>query len=370
MFCFILRLMNIIQLVPSLDPSDGVGNYAILLAKALNSNAGLPNQMVVASSVGSGDASCGLPVSVLASRSPEALAATLSRASGTGGVLIAHLSHYGFATRGTPFWLVRGIERWINRRPAVRLVVMFHELYAFGPPWRSSFWLLPVQKWITRRFLEICNAAVTSTERYETALLNWRPNVALRRLPIFSLVGEPAFVSPPTDRANVAVVFGRAGVEDWLYARRASDLAELVTKLNIERIIDIGPRSRPVPAMIGHVAVEVRGVLPADSISNILQDARYGFTAYPSDLLGKSSSFAAYAAHGVLPILLLGNTRENPGREPLFLCEKALRSFSPEQSIIFQARLKDWYGSHSITKQSKIWKDLILSLGIKAACAS
>jgi hypothetical protein len=354
--------MNIVHLVPSLDPCDGVGNYATLLAKALYSHTGILNRIIVARS---GDRNSGFPVMVLASRTPEAVAAALSGDCDRGDVLIAHLSHYGFATRGTPFWLVRGIERWINRRPAVRLIVMFHELYAFGPPWRSSFWLLPVQKWITRRFLEICDSAVTTTERYETALLNWRPNVALRRLPIFSLVGEPAFVSPPTDRANVAVVFGRAGVEDWLYDRRASDLAELVTKLNIQRIIDIGPRSRPVPAMIGHVAVEVRGVLPADGISNILQDARYGLIAYPSDFLGKSSTFAAYAAHGVLPILLWRNTRGNPGQEPLFLGDEGLRSFSPEQSLVFQARLRDWYASHSITTQSKIWEDLIVSLGIK-----
>ena len=355
--------MNITHLVPRLDPSDGVGNYATLLAESLYSHTGILNRMIVARS---GDRNLGLPVTVLASRTPEAVAAALSGDCDRGGVLIAHLSHYGFAPRGTPFWLVRGIERWIDRRPAVRLIVMFHELYAFGPPWRSSFWLLPVQKWITRRFLEICDSAVTTTERYETALLNWRPNVALRRLPIFSLVGEPAVVSPPTDRANVAVVFGRAGVEDWLYGRRASDLAELVTKLNIERIIDIGPRSRPVPAMIGHVPVKVRGVLPANSISNILQDARYGLIAYPSDLLGKSSTFAAYAAHGVLPILLWRNTRKNPGQEPLFLDDKALRSFSPEQSLVCQARLRDWYASHSITNQSKVWKDLIVSLGIKA----
>ena len=362
--------MNIIHLVPNLDPSDGVGNYATLLAKALNSNAGIPNQMVVASSGGPSDRSCGFPVRVLSSRRPEALATALSHASATGSVLIAHLSHYGFAERGTPFWLVRGLERWIRLRPAARLIVMFHELYATGPPWRSSFWLSPVQRGITRRLLELCDSAITTTPRYETALLRWRPNVLLRRLPMFSTVGEPAFVSPPADRGNVAVVFGRAGVEDRLYGRMASRLAEIVTTLDIERIIDIGPRSRPVSATIGHVPVELCGLLPADGVSKILKDARYGFIAYPPDLLGKSSTFAAYAAHGVLPILLWPNTRENPGQEPLFLCDKALRSFSPARSLVFQASLKDWYGSHSITNQSKIWEDLILSLGIKAACAS
>ena len=38
-----------------------------------------------------------------------------------------------------------------------------------------------------------------------------------------------------------------------------------------------------------------------------------------TDLLGKSNTFAAYAAHGVLPILLGRNTRRNPGQEPFFL---------------------------------------------------
>jgi hypothetical protein len=34
-------------------------------------------------------------------------------------------------------------------------------------------------------------------------------------------------------------------------------------------------------------------------------------------------------------------------------------------SLVLQARLKDWY-AHSITNQSKIWEDLIVSLDIKA----
>ena len=352
--------MNIIHLVPSLDPSDGVGHYATVLAKALNSHLGISNRMVEARFVG--DRSRGFLVRALASRRPEALAVALSHGSATGGVLITHLSHYGFAKRGNPVWLVRGLERWIRLRPAARLIVMFHELYATGPPWRSSFWLSPVQRWITRRLLELCDFAVTTTQRYETTLLRWRPKVLLRRLPMFSTVGEPALNSRPADRANVAVIFGRVGIEDQLYGKMASPLAEIVTALNIERIIDIGPRSRPVPAMIGQAPVELYGFLPADSVSNILKGARYGFIAYPPHLLEKSSIFAAYAAHGVLPIVLWRNTRQNQGQEPLFLGDHEIRSFSSEQSFLFQTRLRDWYGSHSISKHSKIWEDLILDL--------
>ena len=356
--------MNIVHLVPSLDPSDGVGNYATLLAKALYSHTGISNQIIVDRS---DHRNCGLPVIALASRTPEATAAALSVASDSGSVLIAHLSHYGFATRGTPFWLLRGIERWMRLHPTVRLIVMFHELYAFGPPWRSSFWLSPVQKWITRRFLELCESAVTTTERYETALLTWRPNVMLRRLPNFSTVGEPGCVSPPTDRANVAVVFGRAGVEDWVYGRMWSEFAEILGRVNVQRLIDIGPRSRPVPTMVGHVPVEVRGVLPPDIISNILQDARYGLIAYPSDLLGKSSTFAAYAAHGVIPLILCPNGR-TPSGETLFLCNEAIRSLGPKESVDLQAGLVEWYRAHSISNQTKTWEDLIRHADIGGQC--
>ena len=353
--------MNIVHIVPSLDPSEAVGNYAILLAKALHVQTQIPNRMVLARS---SDTNCGFPVMVLSPHTPEAVAAALTDECDSNGVVIAHLSHYGFATRGTPFWLLRGVERWISLRPPGRLIVVFHELYALGPPWSSSFWLSPLQKWITRRFLEICDFAVTTTERYETALLNWRPNAALRRLPVFSLVGEPAFVLPAADRASVAVVFGSTGVEDRLYGRMASTLVEIITKLNIERIIDIGPRLRAVPAMIGQVPVEVLGALPADCISKILQDARYGLIAYPSDMLEKSTIFAAYAAHGVIPLLLWPNTRV-PDKEALFLCNEAIRSLSPGESLILQARLTAWYRAHSTAHQIKAWEDLIREVQVR-----
>jgi hypothetical protein len=54
--------------------------------------------------------------------------------------VLLHFSGYGYARRGLCRWLVDGLTRWKAAGAQRRVVTMFHEVYASGPIWRSSFW--------------------------------------------------------------------------------------------------------------------------------------------------------------------------------------------------------------------------------------
>ena len=74
--------------------------------------------------------------------------------------VVLQLSGYGFDKRGAPLWLLKEIEG--RRRHIKSFGVFFHELYAFGPPWSSSFWLSPVQRHIACRLAVLSDFWMTS----------------------------------------------------------------------------------------------------------------------------------------------------------------------------------------------------------------
>src|SRR5262249_54091307 len=114
---------------------------------------------------------------------------------------------------------------------------------------------------------------------------------------------EPDGVLPLGARRPSAVVFGLAGVEDRLFRDIRPQLERAIVSLEVEEITDIGPRFQAPPTSLAGAPVTSRGTLPPSAISELLQQARFGFIAYPFDVLGKSGVFAAYAAHGTIPVV-------------------------------------------------------------------
>ena len=102
------------------------------------------------------DGRCGSDSARVESRSPAQVLAALEGLRGawqegeTQRVLL-HYANYGYAPRGCPFWLIEGLGRWKKRNPRSQLAVMFHELYASASPWRSAFWLSPIQRRLASR---------------------------------------------------------------------------------------------------------------------------------------------------------------------------------------------------------------------------
>ena len=124
--------------------------------------------------------------------------------------VLLHYSGYGYAPRGAPFWLVESLERWKKFRAHHRLIVMFHETWASGLPWQSSFWLSPLQRRCVARIARLADAVVTNTSYYRSRLeLLLRPGTPIQVQPIFSNIGEPDAVPAFAERESVCVLFGR-----------------------------------------------------------------------------------------------------------------------------------------------------------------
>ena len=235
---------------------------------------------------------------------------SISARTSAAGVLL-HFSGYGYQKRGVPFWLVHGLRAWRRRAKGLPLFTVFHELYATGRPWESAFWASPVQKWIARSILGLSSAAITPTHLYRKQLLRWdgRGATEIACMPVFSNIGEPGCGPLFRARPATAAVLGLAGVEDRLYGRYRQQLERVVAAMGIEKVFDIGPRLSPAPRILAGVPVISKGVLPQHAISEILHHARFGLIAYPVDVIGKSGVFAAYVAHGVIPIVFCERRR-------------------------------------------------------------
>lgn len=217
-----------------------------------------------------------------------------------GCVILLHFSGYGYARRGLCGWLV---DELVAARaalgPRLRIAVMFHELFASGPPWRSAFWLSPWQAHIAARLARLADVLWTNSEhhaRWIRRVTGGARPVHVR--PVFSTVGEPADPPPLAERRPWVVVFGSLSTR-----RRAFDALRgregQLRRLGVEELVEVGygGSAGPIGLSCRHV-----GALPPAALTRLLRNARFGLIEYPSIHLGKSGVFAAYAAHGCVAI--------------------------------------------------------------------
>jgi len=225
----------------------------------------------------------------------------------TGNCLL-HYSGYGYAKRGAPLWLLNKLQ---TDRPHIKnLGIFFHELYAYGPPWRSSFWLSPAQRHISRRLAEMSDFWITNREASALWLRRFAGDKPQAVLPVFSNVGEMPFYSP--GRSPNIIVFGGAVLRQATYRATGESLFSWAHAQGIT-IHDIGPPidDPATSASLRRTGVVLHGRLEPAEVSKQLSDALFGILAYPADSVAKSGVFAAYCAHGVCPILL--SKRYEPG---------------------------------------------------------
>jgi hypothetical protein len=352
---------TMIQVVPrrAAEP-NGLADYALALARALRIYEGANS--VFLSGTPSADA---MPVEdewktvCVPKRGAQILADTIQSLSAEtkARAVVLHLSGYGYQKRGVPLWLVRGLQIWSRRAGRVPLLTIFHELYATGRPWQSAFWVSSLQKQIARSILNLSSAAITPTDLYRKRLSEWRDRDATKiaAMPVFSNVGEPGCGPAPCARPAAAVVFGLAGVEDYVFGIYRSEIERIISTLGVEKIFDVGPRLSAMPRTLAGAPVISKGVLPQGAVSELLQRARFGFVAYPLDFIAKSGVFAAYAAHGVVPIVLSEKQGAADGLQPSrhFLDGLRLETGAGAQDLaVIQRELFTWYKSHSLNVQA------------------
>jgi hypothetical protein len=332
-------MSGLVQIVPGgNEPAEALFQSAALLARALS-----PARSVESPGVVGGSDRGGLRSALAAARA--------------GDTVLLHYVGYGYAPRGAPLWLAGLLERWRRGGSGRRLLVHFHEVAASGPPWRSSFWLAPLQRRVAARIGRLASGAITSLGRYRRMLRRLAPALRVEVLPIFSAIGEPAAVVPCAQRESVLVLFGSPSARAEIWRRHSPALEQAVRALAIDRVHDIG--GEPVaPPAIGGAVVERVGAAESAHVGELLSTARAAFFGYPLDYLDKSSAFAAVCAHGVLPVCAGRRDRPGPaaGEGERWLSAHALERLPLERAAEVAAAARRWYEGHDLRHHAETWR--------------
>jgi hypothetical protein len=349
---------DVISIIPRVPPvTDGIGDYGIALASALRQYAGIETRFIVGDPAWDGPEQVeGFKVQRLTSRTERQLLALLDHAGENGSnTLLLHYEGYGYQMRGCPVWLIEAIERWKLARNERKLVTLFHELYASGPPWRSSFWLSPLQKRLAARLVRLSDQRLTSLDLYAERVreLSDGTKAETASLPVFSSIGEPAAAPPLGARSRKMVVFGTRGRRIEVYKKSAADLNRLCRELGVEQIIDVGKSLDLDISNLIELPVAAFGELPGPDVSKLLLDSVAGVIDYPARMLGKSTIFAAYCSHRVVPIVASHNQARaadglQSGAEYWLTTERKEKlSLQSAQAVADNAHL--WYQSHKLS---------------------
>ena len=226
--------------------------------------------------------------------------------------VILHYVNYGYQARGIPFGLVR-IMSDLRQACRGRILTVFHELYASGPPWKSAFWLQPVQKRIARTLAQLSEISVVSSEAMLRDLGRLASGVKGIVHPVLSNFGEPDLSAGQflqRDPHRWTICGGTALIE-----RSLKSFRKIMNRIPEE----IAPRQLSVFG--GNDNSTIRSLLPecgiqtdyrprieaADAIA-ILSASSFLWLDYfdrqevPMEFVLKSTAFAAACTHGVVPI--------------------------------------------------------------------
>ncbi|MEO0538916.1 MAG: hypothetical protein AAF215_34315 [Cyanobacteria bacterium P01_A01_bin.123] len=291
---------KILQIVPRLFPDvDGVGDYSLQLAHQLcDSHRIISDFLVFRPSRRTQPTVDRFAVHRLDRHTVEGLLETVPQDIST---VVLQYSNYPYL-RGkldTPTWLIEGLNALKQR--GLRIVIMFHEL----PTLRYRFIRCPnpVQRRVSRGLAQVADVVVTNNTAFQQTLASWAmPPVYC--MPNFSTIGEPERVKPLRDRSRSLIIFGSSD-RSRVYRNNLPRLKQICQQLNIKTLYDIG---RPIEWDMDRLAPEVKviqtGFLPAGEVSELMSNALAGvfdYRRFPHNL-AKSTVYAAYCAHGLLPI--------------------------------------------------------------------
>jgi hypothetical protein len=268
-----------------------------------------------------------------------------TKSGGRANGVILHYVGYAYQKRGCPWWLIQGIKDW-RKTSKVPLIVVFHEVYAFGFPWQSSFWLTPIQRFLARELALLSDHILTSTELYRERLISVEPSCSDRILvlPICSTAGElTGQIVNWNDRPKRMIIFGSPGRRELVYRHSCEEMLEHCRRMRIKEIVDIGPPMKiPIPHTVPGI-IQL-GTLAGEKVSAAMREACAGYLDYPSRFLAKSTTFAAYCAHQLVPIVKGDEGMNADGlRNGIhFINHQVSRDLQP---VALEAY--NWYASHN-----------------------
>ncbi|HEY1583096.1 MAG TPA: hypothetical protein VGF73_08360 [Chthoniobacterales bacterium] len=334
-------MKNILQILPRPPGSrDGVGDYAQTLALRLEECHGLKTTFA---SVTKDDA-------IVPANGEERhdFAAT-----------ILHYVNYGYDRRGIPHWLPRVLEH----RSAGKLLTIFHELYAGGTWRQSAFWLRPLQKQIARTIAEISGGAIVSSEPSRLQLARLTTATPIFVHPVLSNFGEPDLASADftaRDPHRWVICGGSALLERSL--RSFPAVLQLLDGPFAPRELFVfgGTNERRIRDLLpvrDGVTTHYHPEIEIEAASEILAGSAFGWIDYfssaevPTAAILKSTAFAAFCAHGVIPILPHQGSSISLGDDvlpgPFFIAPNEEQLPTSSERGLIAASIYKWYQRHA-----------------------
>lgn len=215
---------------------------------------------------------------------------------------------YAYQNRGCPLWLLHELRK-LKKHYSIKLITIFHELYAVSNNMKSSvFWLSWLQKYIAKEIFFLSDSTKTNNIKYYNELKEWDNTKKIDLLPVFSNVGESQPTNKFNNRENSIIVFGSKVSRENVYKHKDFN-KKLMEHFNIEKIFDIGSGDIDFP----NIDIEFikLGRLDINEIEKIMLNVKFGLIEYRNMPLGKSGIFSSYIAHGVVPIVLSCYNKES-----------------------------------------------------------
>ena len=350
---------TVLQIVPHLPGTfDGVGDYALNLAHAFSAGRGLDTTFLVAGETKATSKDGYAVLSGLNSVGSRELAERHEH-------VILHYVNYGYQTRGIPFSL-RTFAKRLRKSLRGRWVTTFHELYASGPPWKSAFWLRPLQVGIARDLIDASDSCIVSNAPIEHAIHAYDPRKKVLTAPVMSNFGEPDPADlPPASPRRWAICGGTALIARSLH-RFEQLRPRIPTAFAPDHLDIVGGREDPsitgtVNRLKRELSVHHNPEVSVDLASELLRQSAFGWLDYfgagkvwPNMVL-KSTAFAAFCAHGVVPILSHQEGQIAIGGDalpgPFFLTKDRVLFPQAEELLPIRRRLADWYRAHASAGQ-------------------
>ena len=337
----------LIQIVPQLKPGRcGVSDHALPLAAELKASFAMDSAFAVLNS----DERNPVPHRVLFGSQQNLSAICNELAGDSPAAVLVHLSGYGYAPNGAPVQLAQSLSQ-LAGEGKFPIAVYFHELFTQTWPWRSSFWARRKQIQVVRSMAENASLLLTSISRY-THWLNTvprrKPGATVLAMPLFSTCGESIDPLPATRREPSMAIFGLEPTRRRAY-KELRVRKHLLRDLQVDCILDIGP-GKISPDSLAGVPVKRLGPLSVPDLAHQLDSIRFGYLSYTAPFIGKSSVFAGYCAHAVIPIIPTPFSGEVDGLKDgaHLLTEKSAPNTGPAQWDRCALTAWRWYAVHNL----------------------
>lgn len=354
---------KILQIIPRLPLfNDGVGDYSVKLSKVLYQNFDILTDFLIFDTQSKIRNLDGYSVRKMSEHNPDAFLSLLPQDI---EVIVLQYSNYPYLKNKlkAPFWLVKAFELAVKTRQ-IRLLVMFHELPVLK--WKSINILNPIQSLMTYQLGKVADIRITNNAKFQSTLSRWI-NKPVICIPNFSNVGELIEIPRLIERKPQMLTFGTTHNRLRLYQKYLKYLLQACKTLGIEEIYDIGQKIDICQDDLQGIRLVQMGKQPSEVVSQMMSTSLAGFLDYSwyPGCLGKSTVFAAFCAHGLVPILTKYNPSEADGIEinKHYLVAKTLpNKMRLEKLQVIADNAHQWYSSHRLIDNAKTFASQIFDL--------